>query len=69
MVARFNFTCDFCGHDKFTAAGLANDMPNGESDDEWQFRLIFTCDSCNNVVTEVLSRMNKQISFEMKLSR
>jgi hypothetical protein len=69
MVARFKFKCDSCGHTKFTATGLANDMPYGESDNEWRFRLTFSCDKCSEVVTEVVKRMNEEISFDMKLSR
>jgi len=62
MVARFKYKCDSCGHTKFSATGFANDMPLGESDDEWMFRLIFICEHCNQEVTKVISKMNKEIS-------
>ena len=50
---------------KTGATGFANDMPVGDSDDEWQFRLIFTCARCDNEVTEVVSTMNKVDGIEI----
>ena len=68
MGGRFNFKCGSCGHTKFTAAGFANDMPSGESEDEWKFQLIFTCDNCSQKVTEVVKKINGETSFEMNFA-
>ncbi len=69
MVARFNFKCDSCGSARFTATGFANDEPDGDSQDEWKFRLIFSCENCSQTVTEVVKTMNGNTRLEMKFAR
>lgn len=69
MVGRFNFKCRSCGNTNFTATGFANDLPSGESQDEWKFQLIFTCANCAEEVTKVVTKMNGETNLEMKFSR
>ena len=68
MTKRFNYRCHECRNETFTAHGIANDMPIGDSDDECKFSLIFTCDNCFNEVTTISTHMDQSINFKMDFS-
>ena len=69
MVGRLNYNCGACGHTGFTATGIANDMPEGDSEHEWKFRLVFNCENCSQEVTEMITKMNGETGFSMNLNR
>ena len=68
MIIIDSIECGPCKNKTFAATGLVNDEPMGDSKDEWKTKLIFICENCSNVVTEIVTNMDYLLSLETNYS-